>query len=127
MDISKVLAAAAKVKATEARVEIGEPTLLIVRGETRTLFASTVKADDFENGVIQRLNAFAREQLRATGRCEWQYEEKGVGKIRAEVEPTKARFLLPMTSEVQSSSETSDKLAPGESKPGLLGRLLGRK
>ena len=127
MDISKVLAAAAKIKATEARVEIGEPTILIVRGETRTLFASTVKADDFENGVTQRLNAFAREQLRATGRCQWQYEEKGIGKIQAEIEPTKARFLLPVTAEVQSSSQASDKLAPGESKPGLFSKLFGRK
>lgn len=124
MDIPKVLASAVKVKATEARVEVGEPTLLIVSGQLRTLFASTVSADDFEEGVIRRLDVFKREQLRSSGRCEWQFEESGIGKVQAEIEPTKARFLLPASVETASTERSSAEAGPGK-KPGLLSRLFG--
>ena len=127
MDIPKVLSSAAKVKATEARVEVGEPTLLIVGGQLRTLFGSTVKADDFEEGIIRRLDAFKHEQLRSTGRCEWQFEESGIGKIQAEIEPTKARFLLPAAADTGSAEQGSTKEGPGEVKRGLLSRLFGRE
>ena len=128
MDIPKVLASAVRVKATEVRVEAGEPTQLIVRGEIRTLFASTVSAHDFEAGVVKRLGAFAREDLRTTGRCQWQFEEKGIGKIQAEVEPTRARFLLPTPAETAAAEPNSRTDVPVESKrSGLLGKLFGRK
>jgi len=127
MDIATVLSSAAKLKATEARVEIGEPSVLIVRGEVRTLFASTVKADDFEVGIVQRLDVFAREQLRSTGKYQWQFVEKGIGTIHAEVESTKARLLLPAIPEPRPVERSSTKEAPGESKPGLFEKLFGRK
>src|SRR3954468_16646044 len=104
MNIPKVLAAAARVKATEVTVEAGEPTHLILRGEIRTLFAASVSAADFEAGVVPRLGGFAGEELRTTGRCKWQFQEPGIGTIRAEVEPNKARFLLPVPTESEKSS-----------------------
>lgn len=124
MDIPKVLSSAVKVKATEARVEVGEPTLMIIRGQLRTLFASTVNADDFEEGIIRRLDVFKREQLRTTGRCEWEFEESEIGKVQAEIEPTKARFLLPASVETASAEQSSAKAGPGKVKRGLLSRLL---
>ena len=124
MNIPKVLASAAKVKATEATVEIGEPTVLIVRGELRTLFASTVSAADFEEGVIRRLGAFKRDELKSAGRCQWQFEEQGIGRIQAEVEPTKARFLLPALPETQTK-ESKEK--PTSEKSGFLDKLFGGK
>ena len=127
MDIPKVLSSAAKLKATEARVAVGEPTLLIVRGEVRTLFASTVNAGDFESGVIQRLDAFTREQLRAAGKCRWQFEEKGIGKVEAEIEPTKAIFVLPTNPQLQSDNHNSRNDVPGESKHGLFSKISGGK
>lgn len=128
MDIPKVLRSAATLKATEAQVEVGEPTLLIVRGELRTLFASTVKADAFEEGVIRRLDAFMREQLRTTGRCQWLFEEKGIGKIQADVEPTKARFLLPPPAETRPDEGNATKQVDDEPKRGgLLSKLFGLK
>jgi hypothetical protein len=128
MDISKVLASAALVKATEVRVEAGEPTQLMVRGQVRTLFASTVSAPDFESGVVKQLGAFAREELRKTGRCQWQFEVKGIGKIQAEVEPGRARFLLPNSPESAVAEPSSKSDAAAEPKrSGLLGKLFGRK
>jgi hypothetical protein len=127
MDIPKVLSSAAKVKATEVRVEIGGPTQLIVRGELRTLFASTVKADEFEEGIIRQLDVFKREELRDAGRCQLQFEAKGIGKIHAEIEPTKARFLLPATPVTPSIEQSATKESPGESERGLFSKLFGRK
>ena len=128
MDIAKVLVSAARVNATEVRVGAGEPTQLLVRGQIRTLFASTVSAPEFESGVIKRLGAFAREELRTTGQCQWQFEEKGIGKIQAEVEPSKARFLLPMPSETAAAEPSSTGDAAAEStRSGLLGNLFGLK
>lgn len=127
MNIAKVLSSAAALKATEARVTVGEPTVLIVRGEVRTLFASTVSAADFESGVVQRLDAFRREELRTARRCRWQFEEKGIGKIQAEIEPNKATFALPTTPHPQSGTGKSQDDAPGESKRGLFAKLLGGK
>ena len=124
MDIAKILAAAAQLKATEMTVEVGEPTLLIVRGEVRTLFASTVKADDFEKSIIQRLDAFKREELRSSGRCQWQFDQQGIGRIQAEVEPTKARLYLPMQSE---TPREEPKQSVDVSRGGLLSKLFGRK
>lgn len=126
MDIPKILSSAAKVKATEAKVEIGEPTLLVIRGEVRTLFASTVKADDFEDGIIRRLDVFKRDELRNTGRCNWEFQESGIGRIQAEIESTKARFLLPTTLDTRSDDQSSSKRT-GEPKRSLLSKLFGRE
>jgi len=123
MDIAKVLAAAAQLKATEATVEVGEPTQLIVRGEVRTLFASTVNADEFERHIVKRLNAFKREEIRSAGRCMCEFDEKGIGKIQAEVEPTKARFFLPQS----NTPPVEPKSVQGEPKGSFLGKLFGRK
>jgi hypothetical protein len=127
MDIATVLSAAAKLKATEARVEIGEPSLFIVGGVVRTLFGSTVKSEEFEAGIIQRLDVIAREQLRSTGQYRCQFVEKGIGTIDAEIELTKARLLLPATPGPRPAERSSTKDAPGESKPGLFEKLFGRK
>jgi Tfp pilus assembly pilus retraction ATPase PilT len=120
INIPKVLSSAVKVKATEARVEVGAPTQLIISGQLRTLFASTVNARDFEEGIIRRLDAFKREQLRSTGRCEWQFDESGIGQIQAEIEPTRARFLLPAVEETRPTKQS-----PGDAKRGFFSRLFG--
>lgn len=127
MDIATVLSSAAKLKATEARVEIGEPCLLLVRGEVRTLFGSTVRAEEFEAGIIQRLDVFAREELRSKGQYQWQFLEKGIGIIHAEIEPTKARLLLPEIPEPRLNEQDSTKNALGELKSGFFKGLFGRK
>jgi Tfp pilus assembly pilus retraction ATPase PilT len=128
MNIPKVLASAAKIKATEVMVEAGEPTQIILHGEVRTLFASTVSAADFDAGIVKRLGAFAREQLRTTGRCQWQFEEKGIGKIQADVEPNKTRFLMPPPSEGATAASGSKSDVPAQSNHGgLFGKLFGGK
>jgi hypothetical protein len=50
---------------------------------------------DFEALIVARLGAFQRQELSAAGRCDWQFEEKGIGKIEAHIEPSKARLVLP--------------------------------
>jgi len=95
MEIPKILATAASLKATEATVEVGDPVLLKIRGEDRTLFGSTINIREFEEGIVRRLDAFKRDELKASGRCHWQFEEKGIGTIEADVEPARARFVLP--------------------------------
>jgi Tfp pilus assembly pilus retraction ATPase PilT len=127
MDIATVLSSAAKLKATDVRVVVGEPTQMIVNGVVRTLFGSTVKAEEFEAGITQRLDVFAREQIRSTGRYHGQFEEKGIGTIRAEFGSTNARFLLPEVPEARPAERNSSKDAPGETKPGLFEKLFGRK
>ncbi|MEO8102505.1 MAG: hypothetical protein ABI790_08260 [Betaproteobacteria bacterium] len=128
MDIQKVLQSAATIKATEAMVKVGEPTILMVGGKPGTLFASTVEADAFEEGVIRRLDVFAREQLRTTGQYQWHFDVKGIGRIQADVEPDKARFLLPSPSETQTDATSSTRQADREEKSGgFLSKLFRTK
>jgi hypothetical protein len=98
-----------------------------VNGVVRTLFGSTVSAEEFEAGIIQRLDVFAREQLRSTRQYQWQFVEKGIGAISAEVGPAKARLLLPESPAPRPAENSSEKDAPGQSKSVFFKGLFGRK
>ena len=76
------------------KLEVGEPILLVTPTGVRTVFGPKMNMADYETWMLGRLNAFQRQELGATGRCEWRFEEKGIGKIEAEIEPNKARLIL---------------------------------
>jgi Tfp pilus assembly pilus retraction ATPase PilT len=94
MNLAELLAFAIQVKATEVKLEVGKPILLVTPEGIRTVFGPKLKMADYETWMLQRLDAFRRQQLGATGRCEWQFEEEGIGKIGAEIEPSRARLTL---------------------------------
>ena len=95
MGLPQILGFAAKVKATAVILQVGERVEFATPDGPRTLFGSTLKARDYERLVLERLGAPAREELRVKGRCEWRFDEKGMGRIVADVEPAKARLALP--------------------------------
>jgi hypothetical protein len=95
MTLSEMLAFAAKTRATEVTLQAGEPVQIVIDGKARTIFASKLNAQEFDAQIVQRLGAFERQDLKTKGRCEWTFEEKGVGKVVAEVTPGKAKFTLP--------------------------------
>lgn len=96
MNLVEMLAFATQAKATELKLEVGEPIVLVTPTGVRTVFGPTLKMADFETLILGRLSAFQRQDLSAAGRCEWQIEEKGFGKIEAHIEPNKARLVLPL-------------------------------
>jgi Tfp pilus assembly pilus retraction ATPase PilT len=95
MNLTELLAFAMQMQSTEVKLEVGEPVLLVTPAGVRTVFGPKLKMTDFETWILQRLDEFRRQQLGATGRCEWQFEENGIGKIGAEIEPNRARLILP--------------------------------
>jgi len=95
MGLPQILDFAAKVKATEVRLQVGERVEFVTPEGIRTLFGSTLKLPDYERHVLAKLPAAAREEFEAKGRCQWRFDEKGVGRIVAEVEPTRARVVMP--------------------------------
>lgn len=103
MGLPQILDFALKVKASEVILQVGERVEFTTPAGPRTLFGSTLKAKDYERLVVARLGEKAREQLRAKGRCEWRFDEKGVGRVVAAVEPARARLALPRTKNVPSA------------------------
>lgn len=95
MGLPQILEFAVKTKASGVTLQVGEPVEFATPAGPRTLFGSRLKPGDYERLVLERLGAAAREELRAKGRCEWRFDEKGVGKIVAQVEPARARLALP--------------------------------
>ena len=95
MSLAELLAFAIRAKATELKLEVGEPVVLVTPTGVRRLFGLTLKTADYETWILRRLNAFQRQELTAAGRYEWQFEEKGIGKIEVQIEPNKARVILP--------------------------------
>ena len=95
MSLAELLAFAIRGGATEVKLEVGEPILLVTPAGTRPVFGPKLKMTDYETLMLQRLDVFRRQELGATRRCEWQFEEKGIGKIAAEIEPNRARLILP--------------------------------
>ena len=100
MNLAELLAFAVRAGATEVKLQVGETIRLVTPTGIRTLFGPTLKMTDYEELILQRLDTFRRQELGATGRCDWQFEEKGIGMIGAEIELGKARLTLPA---VQSS------------------------
>ena len=95
MNLAEMLAFAIQAKATELKLEVGEPIVLVTPTGVRRVFGPTFKMADYETLILGRLDAFRRQELSAGGRCEWQFEEKGIGKIEAQIESNKARLVLP--------------------------------
>ena len=94
--LAELLAFAIQAKATELKLEVGEPIRLVTPTDTRTVFGPILKMADYEALMLGRLNALQRQELRAVGRYQWRFEEKGIGRIEAEIEPDKARLILPL-------------------------------
>ncbi len=95
MNLAEMLAFAIQAKATELKLEVGEPIVLVTPTGVRRVFGPTLKMADYETLILGRLDAFRRQELSAGGRCEWQFEEKGIGKIEAQIESNKAHLFLP--------------------------------
>jgi hypothetical protein len=95
MNLAGMLVFATKANATELRLEVGKPITLVTPIGISTVFGPALKTVDFETWILGRLNAFQRQELGAAGRFEWQFEENGIGKIEAHIEPNKARLVLP--------------------------------
>ena len=96
MNLAELLAFAIQAGATELKLEVGEPIRLVTPTGVRTVFGPKMKMADYETLMLGRLDAFRRQELGTTGRCDWSFEEKGIGKIGAEIEPHKARLVLPI-------------------------------
>ena len=96
MDLPKLLAFAIQAKATELKLEVGEPIRLVTPTGPRTVFGPILKMDAYEALMLGRLDALQRQELRAAGRYQLRFEEAGIGRIEAEIEPNKARLILPL-------------------------------
>ena len=95
MTLPQILAFAVKARATAVRLQVGERIELETPEGIRTLFGSTLKPLDYERIVLGQLKEAAREELRARGRYDWRFDERTIGKISAQVEPARARLVLP--------------------------------
>lgn len=95
MGLAQILDFAVKTQATEVKLVVGERVEFDTPTGPRTLFGSTLKTADYERIVLSRLTDTARHELASKGRYEWRFDEKGVGRIIANVEPDKARLMLP--------------------------------
>ena len=95
MSLAELLAFAIKARATELKLEVGEPIVLGTPAGDRNVLGPVLKAADYERLILGRLDALRRQELKAAGRLEWSFEEKGIGKIEAHVEPSKARLVVP--------------------------------
>ena len=97
MELQELLMFARKNKATEMQLTADGPIEIFVGGEFRRINVPALPAREFEALLQQHLGALPRDQLRATGRCESQFEVAGVGLIRAQVATGKARLILPVS------------------------------
>ena len=92
-NLADTVAFARKIRATEMTFEVGWPVRLSTPDGPRTIAGFVWSQADYDQRILGRLDAFAREDVRKNGRCEVQVDI-GDGKVRAEVEASKARFIL---------------------------------
>lgn len=131
MELSDLLAFAIKNRAAELHLAANAPVELLVAGKVLGVNLPPLLAKDFEELVVQKLGALARESLRMTGRCEDSIEVDGLGEFQALVENGKARIVLPVTA---SPAKGSSQSAGSNRSPGAvptfaerLRGLFGRK
>jgi Tfp pilus assembly pilus retraction ATPase PilT len=110
MELSDLLAFAMKNRAAELHLAPNAPLELLVAGKVRGINLSPLLAKDFEELVVQKLGALARESLRTTGQCEGSIKVEGLGEFRALVEAGKARIVLPAK---ESSQSVRSNRSPG--------------
>lgn len=126
MKLGDLLAFAMKNRASELHLAANGPVELLVAGKVRGVNLPHLLAKDFEELVVQKLGALARESLRTTGRCEDSMKVEGLGEFQALVEAGKARIVLPVTasSAKGSSQSAGSNLSPG-AVPTFAERLRG--
>jgi Tfp pilus assembly pilus retraction ATPase PilT len=117
MNLQELLMFARKLKATEMQLIADEPVEVLVGGELRRINLPALKAREFEAILQQYLGALPCEQLRATGRCESQFEVAGFGLIRAQVVTGKARLILPVS---ETPAEKAPQSAGTDRPPGAV-------
>jgi hypothetical protein len=127
MEIGKILEVALQMRATEVTIEVGAATSMQTPGGTRTIFNSAIKAPDFEARILGRLDPFARDKLRTSGRCDVDLEEKGVGTIHAEISAHKARLIFPAVAAPMARAASPREPRPETVMDGFLRSVFGRK
>lgn len=101
MKLDDLLAFAMKNRAAELHLAANAPVELLADGKARGINIPPLSAADFDALVLQKLDAQAREAIRATGRCEASVEVSGLGALRILVEAGKARIVLPVKGAAQ--------------------------
>ncbi|HSW82565.1 MAG TPA: hypothetical protein VLH12_03780 [Usitatibacter sp.] len=91
--LADTVAFARKVGSTDMTCEVGWPVRITTPGGVRTIAGFSWSQADYDKRILDRLDAFARQSLQQSGRCEVQLDV-GNGKVAAEIEPTKARLIL---------------------------------
>jgi Tfp pilus assembly pilus retraction ATPase PilT len=95
MELRELLIFAVRDEAAEVHLSADGPIEITAGAARRKLNLPNLEASDFHAMLAPHLDASAREQIRASGRCECQFEVDGVGSVRAEVGTRKARLVLP--------------------------------
>jgi len=126
MELTDLLAFAMKNRAAELHLAANAPVELLVAGKVRGVNLPHLLPEDFEQLVVQKLGAMARESLRTTGRCEDSIEVEGLGEFQTLVDAGKARILLPVTASPAKGTPQSagSNLSPG-AVPTFAQRLRG--
>jgi Tfp pilus assembly pilus retraction ATPase PilT len=112
MELNELLAYAVKYRATGLSLRVDAPMEVHVGKETRRINLPPLTAADFEELVMKRLGAPARESLRTTGHCDETVDIAGLGNFRMLVEAGKARIVLPDSMRPRKE-ETPPSAAPG--------------
>jgi Tfp pilus assembly pilus retraction ATPase PilT len=97
MDLRVLLEFARKQGAAELHLAADAPAEMLIAGKVKGINLPHFLAQDFEELVVQKLGAMARESLRTTGRCEGVIKVEGLGEFQTLVEEGKARIILPVT------------------------------
>jgi hypothetical protein len=86
--------AARSIHATEVIFQVGEPVKLSTPMGERTVAGRIWTQALYDERILNRLDAFARESVRTSGRCDWHFENDGIGRVAADVGPTMTRMKL---------------------------------
>ena len=97
MELGDLLTFAMKNRAAELHLAPNAPAELLVAGKVQGINLPHLLPEDFEELVVQKLGAMARDSLRTTGRCEGSIKVEGLGEFQTLVEAGKARIILPVT------------------------------
>jgi hypothetical protein len=93
-DLAALINAARSIKSSEVIFQVGEPVIMDTPAGERRVAGHIWTQALYDERILSRLDALAREAVRTTGRCEWPFAKDGIGKVAAEVGPVKARLKL---------------------------------
>jgi len=91
--LTDTVAFARKLGSTDMTCQVGSPVLITTPGGVRTIAGFSWSQADYDQRILARLDVFAREDVRKHGRYDAQFDV-GDGNVAAQIEPTKARFIL---------------------------------